>query len=248
VSVLKIRIKFTKTGPVKYVGHLDMLRYFQKLVRRAEIDICYSGGFSPHQKMSFAAPLGVGMAGQGEYVDIEVHSAMYSGQAIQALNAASVEGVEIKSFKRLPDNALNAMSSVAAADYFVKYRDGYEPDFSFSEEFERFMSKQVIEIQKETKKGTSILDIRPLIYEYQYACDKDFLSLPENKNGIFLRLATGSVNNLKPGLVLLAFYHFLKRDMPEFALDITRTEVYGTKESGGKTEFVPLDDFGENIV
>ncbi|MDE7307772.1 MAG: TIGR03936 family radical SAM-associated protein [Lachnospiraceae bacterium] len=245
---MKIRIKFTKTGPVKYVGHLDMLRYFQKLIRRGEIDICYSSGFNPHQKMSFAAPLGVGMAGEGEYVDIEVYTATSSEQAVEVLNGASVEGIEIKSFKRLPDSTLNAMSSVAAADYFVKYRDGYEPDFSLCEEFERFMSEKVIEIEKETKKSTAVLDIKPLIYEYKYGCDKDFLSLSENKNGIFFKLATGSVNNLKPSLVLLAFYQFLKKDMPEFAFDITRIEVYGTKEDEEKTRFVPLDDFGENIV
>lgn len=245
---MKIRIKFAKTGPVKYVGHLDMLRYFQKLIRRADIDICYSSGFNPHQKMSFAAPLGVGMAGEGEYVDIEVHTAPSSVQAVQVLNVASVEGIEIKSFQRLPDNTLNAMSSVTAADYFIKYRDGYEPDFSFCEEFEKFMAKKVIEIEKETKKSTAVLDIKPFIYEYRCGCDKDFLSLPENKNGIFLKLATGSVNNLKPNLVLQAFYQFLKKDMPEFAFDITRIEVYGVKEENGKQKFLPLDNFGENIV
>lgn len=245
VSALKIRIKFAKTGPVKYVGHLDMLRYFQKLIRRADIDICYSSGFNPHQKMSFAAPLGVGMAGEGEYVDIEVHTAPSSVQALQTLNAASVEGIEIKSFKKLPDNTLNAMSSVAAADYFIKYKNKYEPDFSLYEKFEKFMSEKVIEIEKQTKKNTTVVNIRPLIYEYQYGCDKNFLSMPENKNGIILKLASGSINNLKPSLVFTAFYHFLQKDMPDFALDITRIEVYGT---GEKTRFIPLDDFGENII
>lgn len=248
VSALKIRIKFAKTGPVKYVGHLDMLRYFQKLIRRADIDICYSSGFNPHQKMSFAAPLGVGMAGEGEYVDIEVNTFANSIQSIRALNAVSVEGIEIKSFKKLPDNTLNAMSSVAAADYFVKYKDGYEPDFSFYEEFKRFMSEKVIEIEKETKKSTTVLDIKPLIYEYQYSCDQDFLSLPENKNGIVLKLAAGSVNNLKPSLVFAAFYRFLKKELPEFALDITRIEVYATDNSEERTKFIPLDNFGQNIV
>ena len=245
---MKIRIKFTKMGSVKYVGHLDMLRYFQKLIRRAGIDICYSGGFNPHQKMSFAAPLGVGMAGEGEYVDIEVHTSMSSKEAVEALNRASVEGIEIKSYRKLPEDALNAMSSVAAADYFVKCREGYEQDFSFSEAFERFMSEKVIEIEKETKKSTMLLDIRPLMYQYQYGCDTDFLSLPEHKNGIFLRLAAGSVNNLKPSLVFLAFSHFLEMEIPEFALDITRIEVYGTVLEEKVFKFVPLEDFGENIV
>ena len=58
---MKIRIKFRKYGVMKFIGHLDMMRYFQKAMRRAEIDIAYSEGFSPHQIMSFAAPLGVGV-------------------------------------------------------------------------------------------------------------------------------------------------------------------------------------------
>ena len=67
---MKVRIKFAKSGVMKFVGHLDMMRYFQKAMRRADIDIKYSEGFSPHQIMSFAAPLGVGITSDGEYLDI----------------------------------------------------------------------------------------------------------------------------------------------------------------------------------
>lgn len=98
---MKIRIKFAKIGPVKYVGHLDMLRYFQKLMRRAGIDITYSEGFNPHQKMSFAAPLGVGVAGQGEYVDIEANTTFSSEESVKRLNDASVEGIYVKSYRLL---------------------------------------------------------------------------------------------------------------------------------------------------
>ena len=69
---MKIRIRFAKQGMMKFVGHLDMVRYFQKVMRRANVDIVYSEGFSPHPKMSFAAPLGVGIISRGEYFDIEV--------------------------------------------------------------------------------------------------------------------------------------------------------------------------------
>lgn len=71
---MKVRIKFAKSGVMKFIGHLDMMRYFQKAMRRADIDIKYSEGFSPHQIMSFAAPLGVGITSDGEYLDIEVNS------------------------------------------------------------------------------------------------------------------------------------------------------------------------------
>ena len=75
---MKIRIKFTKTGHLRFIGHLDVMRYFQKLMRRANVDIRYSEGFSPHQIMSFAQPLGVGDTSEGEYVDIEVFSSVFS--------------------------------------------------------------------------------------------------------------------------------------------------------------------------
>ena len=57
---MKVRIKFAKEGMMKFIGHLDIMRYFQKAIRRAELPIAYSGGFSPHMILSFAAPLGVG--------------------------------------------------------------------------------------------------------------------------------------------------------------------------------------------
>ena len=85
---MKVRIKFSKSGNMKFIGHLDTMRYFQKAMRRADIDIAYSTGFSPHQIMSFAAPLGVGITSEGEYLDIEVNSTESTEKSVAALNAA----------------------------------------------------------------------------------------------------------------------------------------------------------------
>ena len=56
--MVKLRLKFSKSGPIRFLGHLDVMRYVQKAIRRAEIDIKYSEGYSPHQILSFAQPLG----------------------------------------------------------------------------------------------------------------------------------------------------------------------------------------------
>ena len=61
-SALKIRMQFAKYGRMLYIGHLDVMRYFQKALRRAGVDMMYSKGYSPHPLLSFAAPLGVGIA------------------------------------------------------------------------------------------------------------------------------------------------------------------------------------------
>ena len=98
---------------MKFIGHLDMMRYFQKAIRRAGINIAYSEGYSPHQIMSFAAPLGVGVTSDGEYFDIEVRSTQSSLCSIRALNETMVEGISILEYKRLPDTAKTSMSLVA---------------------------------------------------------------------------------------------------------------------------------------
>ena len=71
---MKARIKFAKYGVIRFIGHLDLMRYFQKAMRRASIDIAYSEGYNPHQIMSFASPLGLGITSDGEYLDISLNS------------------------------------------------------------------------------------------------------------------------------------------------------------------------------
>ena len=58
---MKARIKFRKYGSLRFIGHLDVMRFFQKVMRRADIPIAFSGGYSPHMIMSFANPLGIGL-------------------------------------------------------------------------------------------------------------------------------------------------------------------------------------------
>ena len=140
----KIRIKFSKHGPIVFIGHLDIMRYFQKAIRRAEIDISYSGGFSPHQIMSFAAPLGVGLRSNGEYFDIGVDALTTAQQLKDALHAQMVEGIEILSVKKLPDDAGNAMASVAAAGYTIRFRNGHEPDFDLFGQLEAYLAQDTI--------------------------------------------------------------------------------------------------------
>ena len=80
---------------MKFIGHLDIMRYFQKAIRRANIPIAFSGGFSPHMIMSFAAPLGVGVTSAGEYFDMELTDDSLSSKEMEnRLNATMAEGNE----------------------------------------------------------------------------------------------------------------------------------------------------------
>ena len=94
---MKVRVRFAKRGIMKFIGHLDMVRYFQKAFRRAGIDMQYSQGFSPHQLISFASPLGVGLISEGEYMDIFIGEAMPGDVMLSKINKEMAEGVEVLS-------------------------------------------------------------------------------------------------------------------------------------------------------
>ena len=79
---MKVRVKFAKEGVMKFIGHLDIMRYFQKAVKRAGLDASFSEGFSPHMVMSFASPLGVGIESEGEYMDIEIREPLSTEEAV----------------------------------------------------------------------------------------------------------------------------------------------------------------------
>lgn len=231
--LMKIRIKFRKYGNMKFIGHLDVQRFFQKAVRRAGIDVAYSTGFSPHQIMSFAAPLGLGQESNGEYMDMEVNSFAGSAETVKRLNTAGVEGMEVLSAKVLPEYAKNAMASVAAAAYTVRFREGREPEFDWKNCLSDFYSRESIPITKETKKNTLDMDLKPGIYELKLC-----------QNAIHMLLETGSVRNIKPGMVLEAFLSMYGEPIKENALLITREETYmniGTEEN---RKLVPLDEIG----
>ena len=100
---MKVRIKFTKEGPMKFVGHLDTMRYFQKAIRRAELPIAFSGGYSPHMIMSFAAPLGVGVTSTGEYFDMELTSTIPTDEICQRLNSQMANGIRVLSARQVED-------------------------------------------------------------------------------------------------------------------------------------------------
>lgn len=241
---MRLRIKFRKYGPIRFIGHLDVMRFFQKAIRRAGIDVAYTRGFSPHQIMAFAAPLGVGLLSNGEYMDIEVGSIVSCQDTLERLNRASTPGIEVISVKVLPDTAGNAMASVAAAAYTVRFREGREPQTDIAAVLPDFLAKEQILVTKEGKKGFRELDLKPGIFQLAY------------ENGAFhMLLDASSGGNIKPVQVVDALLAEQGEALQENALLIVREDVYtDIHDTSGKEEastageqkrvLVPLDDIG----
>ena len=117
VSAVKVRVKFEKTGVLKFIGHLDIMRCFQKALRRADIRVTLSAGFNPHMVMSFASPLGVGITSSGEYFDLELAEAPSSREMVRLLNEQLPPEHHVDSPRKIPEEkATRTKTLVAAAD------------------------------------------------------------------------------------------------------------------------------------
>ncbi|MCR4896958.1 MAG: TIGR03936 family radical SAM-associated protein [Lachnospiraceae bacterium] len=242
-----IRVKFTKTGAIRYIGHLDVMRYFQKCIRRAEIDVAYTGGFSPHQIMTFASPLSVGLESQAEYMDLKLNSLTSLQEIADALNAVSVPEIRIADVGLLPENAGNAMASVAAADYAVEFRTGkvpaclaegsgqsaLDPD-KCRAVIDKLLARTEIPYTKVLKKGERILDLRPGILDFHF---------DEERCALFLRCDASSAGNIKPIQVLESICAMEGETLAQYALLVTRLEMYTRKpaaEGEENGELIPM--------
>lgn len=227
VYVLKARIKFRKFGVMKFIGHLDIMRFFQKVMRRADIPIAFTGGFSPHMIMSFANPLGVGVTSDGEYFDIELAEEIDMNAAVERMNQVMVEGIEIVNMVPISDDKKRTgMSIVAAADYLSSVKNDAFPQ-DWKEKASGFMEQDEIKITKKTKKSEKEVDIKPMIYKFEI-----------REESVYMQVATGSVENLKPEVVMQALSQYLGVDLESVSFTHHRLEVYA---DAGNKEFVSLD-------
>ncbi|BBF42332.1 hypothetical protein lbkm_1014 [Lachnospiraceae bacterium KM106-2] len=261
---MKARLKFNKAGSMKFIGHLDIMRYFQKAFRRAGIDVAYSQGYSPHQLISFAAPLGVGLTSDGEYLDMQLNSTLPADEMLRLINEQLNEEIQVTSIKALSDESKNAMSIVAGADYKVSVKDGYYVCDDFTAKFAEFLANDNITIVKKTKKSEKEMDIKPFIYHHAFTLAEfnqevgrnyEISVADEYENGafVYMQLSTGSVDNLKPELVMDAFCQSIGVEYNKFAYQVHRMELYAndvTKEEleQGKRNLVPLEELGHELI
>lgn len=230
---MRIRVKFAKKESVRYLGHLDIMRFFQRCFNRAGIRMEYSAGYNPHQKMSFAQPLGVGILSEGEYLDAEVADGQDPDDICRCLDAVCGDGFSVLSVRAVEEGAEKAMAALQYASYDIDVADllsgsgiPLQSDF-LGHALSALLRKESVPVIKKTKKGEKEIDIRPLI-----------CSLKPVGSLIRATVTAGSDNNLKPDILLQAVfadspiaYHFENVTIKRrglFAKDYIPLEQYQT--------------------
>lgn len=215
-----VRFKYTRGERVKYISHLDLMKVFERALRRSGIAIAYSKGFNPHPQMVFGLPLSVGVTSQAEYADFQLAEGIEPDEFVHKLNMQLPEGIMIVDAGE-NDTQTNIMSSIVSACYDLLVANSRNISVSDAEEIiEGFMKRPEIIVKKKRKKDYIDIDIRHMIYSLKIAPEKS----SQKVKLIEAVLKAGGKANLKPELLLMALEEV--GDMPIGHSRIHRTALF----------------------
>ncbi|MCL2565820.1 MAG: TIGR03936 family radical SAM-associated protein [Defluviitaleaceae bacterium] len=224
---VKYRLKFTKSGNVRFIGHLDLMSLFNMAIKRADVPIAYSEGFNPHQIISFALPLSLGYYSKGEYVDISLNTPISCKTMVGSLNKSMPDGLKILAAKKLDISEKSGASLVSACAYRVCFPSTVQVP---TETAADFIKQDNIVIEKKTKKNTALTDIASDIFSFN----------PKITNGLVeeieICISAGPNRSIRADSVMKALFDFANKPYPEYELRYIREEMYRVGENG----FSPL--------
>jgi radical SAM-linked protein len=201
----RIRLKFAKNGLARFIGHLDMIRIFDRTLRRSQIPVAYTQGYHPHPKISFGYPLPHGMKSIAEYVDFSL-STVYPGVET-ALRNGLPEGFSLIGIRSIPDKAESLNQTIKYAEYYIRCA----LTDTVIRNIEDLIARDSIYVERRTKKGEKEVNIRPAIVK---------ISVSDNCEGFTMLLGLEAEKTAKPMEVLQLLFG---EAVPG---DVTRTEQY----------------------
>ncbi len=216
IDFIDVRLFYTKTGTAKYISHLDVMRVFQRALKRSKIDFWYTEGFHPHLYLTFALPLSLGYESVSESVDFRLLAPMPYEEIVHRINAVLPVGFKAVAAGKPKMDA----KKIRFADYEINFTAEGKDTEEFLASWYRCFDREEVTVVKKTKSGAKEIDIKPHIK----------LSKLEYKDGkyfIKFRLASGVELNINPDLVFEAYKNYAEYKPND--INVKRMAVYNEK-------------------
>ncbi len=155
---MRIRITFSKQGALRYTGHLDLHKLWERAARRAELPLAYSQGFHPQPKMNLAAALPLGFSSTCEVLDMRLERDIELDGLRERLNETLPAGLQVSAVEQVDERAPALQTQVASAEYHVELKEPVDP----AELKRKVQSALASESIPRERRGKSY-DLRPLI-------------------------------------------------------------------------------------
>ena len=157
---MRARITFAKTEPMRYTGHLDLHRTWERTLRRANLPLAYSQGFKPHPRIVLACALPLGCTSRQEVVDIWLDEQIAAEQIKDSIQVAAPPGLEILNVAEADSDLPALPTQVQASEYQITLRD-LIPDLD--EALHRVLTAGALPRVWRDK----AYDLRPLIFQIE---------------------------------------------------------------------------------
>ena len=211
----RVRILYAKGELIKFISHQDEFRLWERTLRRADLPLLYKQGFNPQPHIQFAAPLGVGITGVQECIDVTFSPPVPLAELAQRIAAKLPPGTKLHGVEEVPLNTSARQTHLIGADYTIRIYA--EPDEISGEELQarldEFLTADMIPRTRQRKGSPYTYNLRPLVLDLTYVtyCAE----LEEHR--IFLRVqqragATGRPDEVVDALGLDEFARSLCRD------------------------------------
>jgi len=199
----EVRLRFSKTGRLKYISHLDINRAMSRALKRAQIPLWYTEGFNPHPYMSFSLPLSLGVESLCESVDLRIIGDITNDEIKNRLNNVLPQDIKIVDvYDDFRDN-----SEIVYSDYVYKFE--FKDNEAAIEKIKNVLSSDEIIALKKGKQGRKRVmketNIKSFIDKYSISIRNDVIVLN-------IRLLAGPEKNLNPSLLFDTIIRLIDMD------------------------------------
>jgi len=173
-AVQKLRLRYTKRGRLRFTSHRDIARVFERALRRAQVPMAYSAGFSPHPKVSWIGAAATGVASEAEYVEISLAERRDPEQLRVALDAALPDGIDLVEAVEAPVGT-SLPDRVEASAWSIRVPEVTRADLEVA--VEAFLAAELVEVERKTKDGMRHFDARAPVVSLWVSSDEAVTSV-----------------------------------------------------------------------
>jgi len=207
-NLTRLRIEYGKTEAMRFTGHLDLYKTWERTLRRAGLPLAYSQGFNPRPKINLSSALPLGFTSQAETIDIWLEDPVELDQIETSLRSAAPPGINIQAVSEVDLRAPALQTQVIAAEFEVTF---FDPVPDLRERVEAILAADALPRVRRKKE----YDLRPLI--------EQITVLPEDEQGkprLHMRLTAQEGATGRPDEVLAEL------GLPPEASRIHRTKIH----------------------
>jgi radical SAM-linked protein len=236
---MKIRVRHTKLGKIRFTSHRDSARHWERAVRKAGVPLAYSAGFTPRPRMSFGLALPTGAESLAEYLDMELAADTVDGlDELDGLaarfGAALPIGYEVTHVVPREAGSASLQEDVVACTWWLTL-EGVDPS-ALDDAIATTMAADTVPVTRERKGQQSTDDVRPAILELTSGGSLD-LPYDDPRPHLCAMLATNG-RGLRPSELVAAMFPAL--DPVDTAARVLRTQQW-IERDGLRREIIPAD-------